>query len=142
MSAIQALAGFTAWTLLLVILVFLYRGARFVTGTQINHWPRSRKPTDDMPLVNASKMPTPTAVQIGRMKGVFALRAYQPSLVASTSPPPPSVTDASREVTSRMRGAPVARCPRARSFSSQSEPKSLWKCLRGRANEPGLRSRR
>ena len=51
MSAIQALAGFTAWTLLLVILVFLYRGARFVTGTPINHWPRSRKPTDDMPLV-------------------------------------------------------------------------------------------
>jgi uncharacterized MAPEG superfamily protein len=51
MTAIQALIGFAAWTLLLVLLVFAYRVARFMTGTPINHWPRSRKPDDDAPLV-------------------------------------------------------------------------------------------
>lgn len=51
MNAMQALFGFTAWTLLLVTGVFAYRGARFLTGTPINHWPRSNKPGDDAPLV-------------------------------------------------------------------------------------------
>lgn len=51
MSAIQALVGFAAWTLCLVILVFLYRGVRFLGGTPINHWPRTRKPDDDAPAV-------------------------------------------------------------------------------------------
>lgn len=51
MNAIQALLGFTAWTLLLVALVFAYRGARFLGGTPINHWPRGNKPADDAPLV-------------------------------------------------------------------------------------------
>lgn len=51
MNAIQALIGFTAWTLLLVTGVFAYRGARFLAGTPINHWPRSNKPADDAPLV-------------------------------------------------------------------------------------------
>lgn len=51
MNAIQALLGFTAWTLLLVLLVFAYRGARFLAGTPINHWPRGNKPADDAPLV-------------------------------------------------------------------------------------------
>lgn len=51
MDAIQALLGFTAWTLLLVIAVFAYRGLRFLSGTPINHWPRSNKPGDDAPLV-------------------------------------------------------------------------------------------
>ena len=51
MNAMQALIGFTAWTLLLVLAVFAYRGLRFVTGTPINHWPRARKPDDDAPLV-------------------------------------------------------------------------------------------
>lgn len=51
MSAIQALLGFTAWTLLLVISVFLYRGLRFLGGTPINHWPRGEKPADDAPLI-------------------------------------------------------------------------------------------
>lgn len=51
MTAIQALIGFTAWTLLLVMGVFAYRGARFLTGTPINHWPRANKPGDDAPLV-------------------------------------------------------------------------------------------
>jgi len=47
MTALQALLGFAAWTVLLVTGVFLYRGLRFVTGTPINHWPRSAKPADD-----------------------------------------------------------------------------------------------
>jgi uncharacterized MAPEG superfamily protein len=51
MTAIQALLGFTAWTLLLIAAVFAYRGLRFVTGTPINHWPRQAKPTDDAPLI-------------------------------------------------------------------------------------------
>ena len=51
MTAVQALLGFAAWTLLLVAGVFLYRGLRFVTGTPINHWPRGAKPADDAPLV-------------------------------------------------------------------------------------------
>ena len=52
MTAIQALLGFTAWTLALVIFVFLYRGMRFLGGTPINHWPRKAKPTDDAALVS------------------------------------------------------------------------------------------
>jgi len=51
MTAVQALLGFAAWTLLLVAGVFLYRGLRFITGTPINHWPRGAKPADDAPLV-------------------------------------------------------------------------------------------
>ena len=51
MTALQALIGFTAWTLLLVLLVFAYRGARFLTGKPINSWPRGAKPADDAPLV-------------------------------------------------------------------------------------------
>mgnify|MGYP000887336992 CR=1 FL=1 len=51
MTAVQALLGFAAWTLLLIAGVFLYRGLRFVTGTPINHWPRGAKPGDDAPLV-------------------------------------------------------------------------------------------
>ena len=51
MTAIQALLGFTAWTALLVLGVFLYRGLRFVTGTPINHWPRGAKPASDAAFV-------------------------------------------------------------------------------------------
>ncbi len=51
MSAIQSLLGFTAWTLLLVLGIFLYRGVRFLGGTPINHWPRGAAPADDMPLI-------------------------------------------------------------------------------------------
>ena len=51
MSALQALLGFTAWTVLLITAVFLYRGAKFLGGTPINHWPRQAKPTDDVALV-------------------------------------------------------------------------------------------
>jgi len=51
MTALQALLGFAAWTLLLIVAVFLYRGMRFLTGTPINHWPRQAKPADDAPVV-------------------------------------------------------------------------------------------
>lgn len=51
MTAIQALVGFAAWTALLVLGVFLYRGMRFVTGTPINHWPRGAKPATDAAFV-------------------------------------------------------------------------------------------
>ena len=51
MTALQALLGFTAWTLLLIVVVFLYRGVRFLGGTPINYWPRRAKPEDDMALV-------------------------------------------------------------------------------------------
>lgn len=47
MTAIHALLGFAAWTLLLVLLVFGYRGARFLTGTPINAWPRGSKPANE-----------------------------------------------------------------------------------------------
>ena len=47
MTAIQALLGFAAWTLLLVFGVFLYRGLLFLTGTPINSWPRGAKPSSD-----------------------------------------------------------------------------------------------
>lgn len=51
MTAIQALLGFAAWTLMLVLLVFAYRGGRFLTGTPINSWPRGAKAADDASLV-------------------------------------------------------------------------------------------
>ena len=61
MTAMQALIGFTAWTLLLVLLVFAYRGGRFMAGTPINSWPHGAKRADDASLVSASRTPMPTA---------------------------------------------------------------------------------
>ena len=51
MTALQALLGFAGWTLLLVSIIFLYRGMRFLTGTPINSWPRGNKTGDDAPLI-------------------------------------------------------------------------------------------
>ena len=51
MSALHALLGFAAWTLLLIIVVFLYRGIRFVGGTAINSWPRAEKNERDLPFI-------------------------------------------------------------------------------------------
>lgn len=51
MAAYHALLGFTGWTLLLVIGVFLYRGVRFLGGTPINSWPRGNKPANDAAFV-------------------------------------------------------------------------------------------
>lgn len=50
MNAITALLLFAAWTLLLVILVFLYRGVRVLGGTAINSWPRG-KDAGDLPII-------------------------------------------------------------------------------------------
>ena len=47
MTPIQALLGFTAWTLLLVSLVFVYRSLRFLTGTPVNSWPRGARAAHD-----------------------------------------------------------------------------------------------
>lgn len=47
MTPIQALLGFTGWTLLLVTAVLLYRGVRFLGGTPINNWPRGTQPATD-----------------------------------------------------------------------------------------------
>ena len=51
MNAITALLGFTAWSLLLVAGVFLYRGVRFLQGAPINGWPRGGKSASDAPIV-------------------------------------------------------------------------------------------
>lgn len=51
MTALQALVGFSLWTLALVTLVFMYRGLRFLKGAPINSWPRGNKPADDAPFV-------------------------------------------------------------------------------------------
>ncbi len=50
MDAIHALLLFAAWTLLLIILVFLYRGVRVLGGTAINSWPRG-KDAGDLPII-------------------------------------------------------------------------------------------
>ena len=51
MAAYHALLGFAGWTLLLVLLVFAYRGFKFLTGTAINSWPRGVKSDADIPFV-------------------------------------------------------------------------------------------
>lgn len=51
MTAIQALLGFTAWTVLLVAAVFLYRGVRFLGGSKINSWPRAQRNPGDAALI-------------------------------------------------------------------------------------------
>ncbi|MES2683898.1 MAG: MAPEG family protein [Pseudomonadota bacterium] len=52
MAAYHALLGFAGWTLLLVLLVFAYRGFKFLGGTPINSWPRGVKSDADIPFVN------------------------------------------------------------------------------------------
>ena len=47
MTALQALLGFTAWTLALIGLVFGYRGLAYLKGTPITHWPRGVRHADD-----------------------------------------------------------------------------------------------
>ena len=51
MDALHALLAFAAWTFALVLLVFAYRGVRFLSGTPINHWPRGQSPEDDTPFI-------------------------------------------------------------------------------------------
>lgn len=47
MTSMTALLGFTAWTLLMVILVLGYRGTRILAGAPINNWPRGKADTGD-----------------------------------------------------------------------------------------------
>ncbi len=47
MGAFHALLGFTGWTLLLVTVIFAYRGVRLLGGTPINSWGRGAKTTED-----------------------------------------------------------------------------------------------
>lgn len=47
MTSMTALLGFTAWTLLMVILVLGYRGTRILGGAPINNWPRGKVDTGD-----------------------------------------------------------------------------------------------
>lgn len=47
MGAFHALLGFTGWTMLLVAVVFSYRGIRLLGGTPINSWGRGAKTTED-----------------------------------------------------------------------------------------------
>ena len=51
MTPIQSLVGFALLTLALIVLVFAYRGLRFLQGAPINHWPRGNKPSDDAPFI-------------------------------------------------------------------------------------------
>ena len=90
MSAIHALLGFAGWTLLLVIVVFLYRGVRFLGGTPINSWPRTDKHENDMPLIRRiadahanclENLPVFAAIvfvaaQLGRLDAINALAAW------------------------------------------------------------------
>ena len=52
MTALQALLGFTAWTLALIGLVFGYRGLAYLKGTPITHWPRGVRHADDPALLH------------------------------------------------------------------------------------------
>ena len=52
MAAYHALLGFAGWTLLMVLLVFSYRGFKFLGGTAINSWPRGAKSDADIPFIN------------------------------------------------------------------------------------------
>lgn len=51
MGAFHALLGFTGWTMLLVLVIFAYRGVRLLGGTPINSWGRGAKTTEDPPFV-------------------------------------------------------------------------------------------
>ena len=50
MTSLTALLMFTAWTLLLVAAVFLYRGIKVLGGTPINSWARGRETAANSPF--------------------------------------------------------------------------------------------
>ena len=51
MTPIQSLIAFALWSLALIVVVFAYRGLRFLKGAPINHWPRGNKPADDAAFI-------------------------------------------------------------------------------------------
>lgn len=55
MSDIHALLGFVGWTLLLIVMVFSYRGLRVLQGLPINSWPRGNKPTSDVGFIKRAE---------------------------------------------------------------------------------------
>ncbi len=90
MTAITALLGFTAWTILLILLVIGYRGVRILGGTPINHWPRRAKPADDPEIIRSledahanclENLPVFAtivlcAVALGKQDAIAALASY------------------------------------------------------------------
>ncbi|MDI3260592.1 MAG: MAPEG family protein [Sinobacteraceae bacterium] len=52
MTAITALLGFAAWTLLLILMVFAYRGIKLLGGTPITAWPRGQVSPANTPFIN------------------------------------------------------------------------------------------
>ncbi len=52
MTSLQALLGFTAWTLLLVLVVFSWRGiALIIKGNKADSWTRGQQKADDPALI-------------------------------------------------------------------------------------------
>lgn len=51
MTAIQALLGFTAWTLALVAIIVAYRVVRFLGGAKLTSWTRSVRNPDDPAII-------------------------------------------------------------------------------------------
>jgi uncharacterized MAPEG superfamily protein len=50
MTSLTALLMFTAWTLLLVAAILLYRGIKVLGGTPINSWARGRETAANSPF--------------------------------------------------------------------------------------------
>lgn len=83
MSALHALLGFVAWTLLLVTLVFLYRGLRVLGGMPINGWPRGNKPSSDAGLVKRIEDAHANCLENLPIFAVIVLAAYASGKVAA-----------------------------------------------------------
>lgn len=55
MIAVQAVLAFAGWTLLLVLIVFGYRGLRVLQGVAINSWTRGARSTTDAGFVKRAE---------------------------------------------------------------------------------------
>ena len=55
MNDLHALLGFVTWTLLLIAMVFSYRGLRVLQGSAINAWPRGNKPASDAGFIKRAE---------------------------------------------------------------------------------------
>jgi uncharacterized MAPEG superfamily protein len=91
MNALVALLGFVAWTLLLVTLVFLYRGLRVLSGMPINSWPRGNKPTSDAGFVKRAEDAHANCLENLPIFAVIVLAAYASGKVAAISAIAPCV---------------------------------------------------
>lgn len=89
MTPMTALLGFTAWTLLLVMLVFAYRGLAVLKGTPINNWPRTKKPESDPGFVRRADDAHANALENLPIFAVIVLAAYaldRPEAIAAVAP--------------------------------------------------------